>query len=138
MSSTPRSDSLPAIPGKRYFTIGEVSALCKVEPHVLRHWEKEFEQLSPDRRRGSRRYYRRQDILVIRQIRALRYDQGFTTDGARRALAGDAARADRQQAHQLIRQTIAELEDVLRALNGAAAPSQADSSTATPSEARAS
>lgn len=132
MSSTPQSDGLPAIPGKRYFTIGEVSDLCKVEPHVLRHWEKEFEQLSPHRRRGSRRYYRRQDILVIRQIRALRYDQGFTTDGARRALAGDVARADRQQARQLIRQTVAELEEVLRALTGGTDTGQPESKRSAP------
>ena len=83
---------LPAIPGKRYFTIGEVSDLCGVKPHVLRYWEQEFPQLKPVKRRGNRRYYQRQDVLVIRQIRSLLYDQGFTIGGARQRLAGDEAR----------------------------------------------
>jgi DNA-binding transcriptional MerR regulator len=69
---------LPVIPGKRYFTIGEVSELCGVKPHVLRYWEQEFPQLKPVKRRGNRRYYQRQDVIVIRQIRSLLYDQGFT------------------------------------------------------------
>jgi len=77
---------LPAIPGKRYFTIGEVSELCGVKPHVLRYWEQEFPQLKPVKRRGNRRYYQRQDVIVIRQIRSLLYDQGFTIAGARRHL----------------------------------------------------
>ena len=130
------TDRLPPIPGKRYFSIGEVSQLCKVEPHVLRHWEKEFEQLSPDRRRSNRRYYQRQDILVIRQIRALRYDQGFTIEGARRTLAGEPAREDAEQTRQLIRQTISELEGVLRALTGAttAATAAAEAPAEAPNE----
>src|SRR5690348_17940717 len=70
---------LPAIPGKRYFTIGEVSELCGVKPHVLRYWEQEFPQLKPVKRRGNRRYYQRQDVIVIRQIRSLLYEQGFPT-----------------------------------------------------------
>ena len=78
--------SLPPIPAKRYFTIGEVSELCGVKPHVLRYWEQEFPQLKPVKRRGNRRYYQRQDVLVIRQIRALLYDQGFTIGGARNRL----------------------------------------------------
>ena len=88
---------LPAIPGKRYFTIGEVSDLCAVKPHVLRYWEQEFPQLKPVKRRGNRRYYQRQDVLVIRQIRGLLYDQGFTIGGARQRLEGedDLARPDR-------------------------------------------
>jgi DNA-binding transcriptional MerR regulator len=79
---------LPTIPGKRYFTIGEVSVLCAVKPHVLRYWEQEFPQLKPVKRRGNRRYYQRQDVLMIRQIRALLYDQGFTIGGARQRLEG--------------------------------------------------
>jgi DNA-binding transcriptional MerR regulator len=77
------NDELPVIPGKRYFTIGEVSELCAVKSHVLRYWEQEFEQLKPVKRRGNRRYYQRQDVLTIRQIRALLYDQGFTIGRAR-------------------------------------------------------
>ena len=77
---------LPAIPGKRYFTIGEVSELCGVKPHVLRYWEQEFPQLKPVKRRGNRRYYQRQDVIVIRQIRSLLYEQGFTIGGARNKL----------------------------------------------------
>ena len=88
------TDELPAIPGKRYFTIGEVSELCGVKPHVLRYWEQEFPQLKPVKRRGNRRYYQRQDVLVIRQIRSLLYEQGFTIGGARNRLAGDEAHED--------------------------------------------
>ena len=80
---------LPAIPGKRYFTIGEVSDLCAVKPHVLRYWEQEFPQLKPVKRRGNRRYYQRQDVLMIRQIRSLLYDQGFTIGGARQRLTSE-------------------------------------------------
>ena len=107
---------LPPIPGKRYFTIGEVSSLCDVKPHVLRYWEQEFPQLKPVKRRGNRRYYQRQDVLTIRQIRALLYDQGFTIGGARQRLEGDDAKEDVTQSKQLIRQMIAELEDVLTVL----------------------
>ena len=110
------NDELPAIPGKRYFTIGEVSELCAVKPHVLRYWEQEFPQLSPVKRRGNPRYYQRQDVLMIRQIRALLYDQGFTIGGARQRLSGEEAREDLTQYKQLIRQTIAELEEVLNVL----------------------
>lgn len=74
---------LPEIPSKRYFTIGEVSELCDVKPHVLRYWEQEFSQLKPVKRRGNRRYYQRQDVLIIRSIRSLLYDQGYTIGGAR-------------------------------------------------------
>ena len=107
---------LPTIPGKRYFTIGEVSDLCLVKPHVLRYWEQEFPQLKPVKRRGNRRYYQRQDVLMIRQIRALLYDQGFTIGGARQRLSGDEAKDDTTQYRQLIKQMIAELEDVLHVL----------------------
>ncbi|HBN9513185.1 MerR family transcriptional regulator [Pseudomonas aeruginosa] len=110
------NDELPPIPGKRYFTIGEVSDLCAVKPHVLRYWEQEFPQLNPVKRRGNRRYYQRQDVLMIRQIRALLYDQGFTIGGARQRLSGDEAKGDVTQYKQLIRQMIAELEEVLLVL----------------------
>ncbi|BDU58562.1 hypothetical protein LMORI2_15440 [Limnohabitans sp. MORI2] len=78
--------SLPPIPAKRYFTIGEVSELCGVKPHVLRYWEQEFTQLRPMKRRGNRRYYQRHEVLMIRRIRDLLYDQGFTITGARNKL----------------------------------------------------
>ena len=78
--------ALPAIPAKRYFTIGEVSELCGVKPHVLRYWEQEFTQLRPLKRRGNRRYYQHHEVLMIRRIRDLLYDQGFTISGARNKL----------------------------------------------------
>jgi DNA-binding transcriptional MerR regulator len=77
---------LPPIPAKRYFTIGEVSELCGVKPHVLRYWEQEFTQLKPVKRRGNRRYYQHHEVLLIRRIRELLYDQGFTINGARNRL----------------------------------------------------
>tara|TARA_R110000822_G_scaffold60287_15_gene150274 strand:- start:77 stop:433 length:357 start_codon:yes stop_codon:yes gene_type:complete len=110
------NDQLPPIPGKRYFTIGEVSDLCDVKPHVLRYWEQEFPSLSPVKRRGNRRYYQRQDVLIIRQIRSLLYNQGFTIGGARQRLTGDDAVEDATQVRQLIDQTVSELEDLLVAL----------------------
>ena len=105
---------LPAIPGKRYFTIGEVSELCGVKPHVLRYWEQEFPQLKPVKRRGNRRYYQRQDVLVIRQIRSLLYEEGFTIGGARNKLAGDEGRIDVSQSQQIVRQVRLELEEILK------------------------
>lgn len=81
------ANSLPAIPAKRYFTIGEVSELCAVKPHILRYWEQEFSQLKPVKRRGNRRYYQHHEVLLIRRIRDLLYDQGFTIAGARNRLA---------------------------------------------------
>ena len=110
------NDELPAIPGKRYFTIGEVSDLCAVKPHVLRYWEQEFPQLKPVKRRGNRRYYQRQDVLVIRQIRALLYEQGFTIGGARNRLEGEEAREDVTQTQQIVRQMRTELEELLKTL----------------------
>ncbi len=107
---------LPAIPGKRYFTIGEVSELCAVKPHVLRYWEQEFPHLKPVKRRGNRRYYQRQDVLVIRQIRSLLYDQGFTIGGARNRLDGEEAREDLTQTQQIVRQMRTELEELLKTL----------------------
>ena len=111
-----QNNELPPIPGKRYFTIGEVSQLCDVKPHVLRYWEQEFPQLKPVKRRGNRRYYQRQDVLTIRQIRALLYDQGFTITGARQRLEGSEAKEDQTQFKLLVKQMIVELEDVLRVL----------------------
>ena len=84
-------NSLPAIPAKRYFTIGEVSELCGVKPYVLRYWEQEFTQLKPMKRRGNRRYYQHHEVLLIRRIRGLLYDQGFTISGARNQLVDGAA-----------------------------------------------
>jgi DNA-binding transcriptional MerR regulator len=110
------NDELPPIPGKRYFTIGEVSELCAVKPHVLRYWEQEFPQLTPVKRRGNRRYYQRQDVLVIRQIRSLLYEEGFTIGGARQKLTGDAARTDTSQSQQIIKQVRGELEEILKVL----------------------
>lgn len=108
---------LPPIPGKRYFTIGEVSDLCAVKPHVLRYWEQEFPQLKPLKRRGNRRYYQRQDVILIRQIRGLLYERGFTIGGARRCLSGQDAKKDSDQSQQIIRQLRTELEEILGILN---------------------
>ena len=83
------NDELPAIPNKRYFTIGEVSELCAVKPHVLRYWEQEFPQLSPVKRRGNRRYYQREDVELVRTIRSLLYSQGYTIGGARQRLSNE-------------------------------------------------
>jgi DNA-binding transcriptional MerR regulator len=93
------NSELPTIPGKRYFTIGEVSELCGVKPHVLRYWEQEFTQLKPVKRRGNRRYYQHHEVLLIRRIRELLYDQGFTINGARNRLdelVSEPARSARQ------------------------------------------
>jgi DNA-binding transcriptional MerR regulator len=89
-SGVPATDAgeLPAIPAKRYFTIGEVSDLCGVKPHVLRYWEQEFTQLKPVKRRGNRRYYQHHEVLLVRRIRELLYEQGFTISGARNRLEG--------------------------------------------------
>ena len=107
---------LPAIPNKRYFTIGEASELCAVKPHVLRYWEQEFEQLADIKRRGNRRYYQRHDVLMIRQIRGLLYEKGFTIGGARQRLSSSEVRDESSQSKQIIRQMISELEDVLQLL----------------------
>ncbi len=110
------NDDLPPIPGKRYFTIGEVSELCAVKPHVLRYWEQEFPELKPVKRRGNRRYYQRQDVLVIRQIRSLLYEQGFTIGGARQKLTSQEAKQDLGQAQQIIHQIRLELEEIQKIL----------------------
>ncbi|PRC92283.1 MerR family transcriptional regulator [Solimicrobium silvestre] len=94
MSETLHKDDalvLPAIPAKRYFTIGEVSDLCGVKAHVLRYWEQEFSQLKPVKRRGNRRYYQHHEVLLIRRIRELLYEQGFTINGARNQLGGQSS-----------------------------------------------
>jgi DNA-binding transcriptional MerR regulator len=107
--------SLPPIPAKRYFTIGEVSELCGVKPHVLRYWEQEFTQLKPVKRRGNRRYYQHHEVLLIRRIRELLYEQGFTISGARNKLDSlDSSKVPPPQADlTLVR---AELLDILRLL----------------------
>ncbi|HEU0198349.1 MAG TPA: MerR family transcriptional regulator [Nevskiaceae bacterium] len=86
MKTTTELAPLPEIPDKRYFTIGEVSKLCAVKPHVLRYWEREFTQLHPVKRRGNRRYYQQSEVLLVRHIRSLLYEQGFTINGARQQL----------------------------------------------------
>ena len=110
------NNELPAIPAKRYFTIGEVSELCAVKPHVLRYWEQEFPHLKPVKRRGNRRYYQRHDVIMIRQIRSLLYEQGFTITGARLRLEGESAKSDVSRSHQIIRQIRGELEEVMSIL----------------------
>jgi DNA-binding transcriptional MerR regulator len=120
---------LPPIPAKRYFTIGEVSDLCAVKPHVLRYWEQEFTQLKPVKRRGNRRYYQHHEVLLIRRIRDLLYEQGFTINGARHrleaeVLAGNAAvpahrstqphNGDESLSPAEIRQKIEEIRQILR------------------------
>jgi len=92
---------LPPIPAKRYFTIGEVSELCGVKPHVLRYWEQEFTQLKPVKRRGNRRYYQHHEVLLIRRIRELLYEQGFTISGARNRLDSRASALAGPEEHEL-------------------------------------
>ena len=107
------NSELPTIPGKRYFTIGEVSDLCAVKPHGLRYWEQEFNQLKPLKRRGNRRYYQRQDVILIRQIRGLLYEQGFTIGGAKQRLTSEDAKEDSNQSQQIIKQLRMELDEIL-------------------------
>ncbi len=109
--SSPAPTELPPIPGKRYFTIGEAAELCDLKPHVLRYWEQEFAQIQPVKR-SNRRYYQRQDLLLIRQIRGLLYEQGYTIVGARQWLSGDQASDDAERYRQLLKQTISELEGI--------------------------
>jgi DNA-binding transcriptional MerR regulator len=98
MEPSRRKIDLPPIPAKRYFTIGEVSDLCGVKPHVLRYWEQEFTQLKPVKRRGNRRYYQHHEVLLIRRIRELLYEEGFTINGARNRLDHAITGDDRQEA----------------------------------------
>ena len=115
---------LPEIPPKRYFAIGEVSTLCGVKPHVLRYWEQEFPQLRPVKRRGNRRYYQHEDVLMVRQIRSLLYEQGFTITGARQRLRdmpkpGQAANVPvgKPAKKAELKNLRSELEDMLRILD---------------------
>ena len=107
---------LPPIPATRSFTIGEVSELCDVKPHVLRYWEPEFTSLKPVKRRGNRRYYQRHDVLMIRQIRGLLYEQGYTISGARQRLEGEVGRVETSMSAQIVKQVRMELEEVLQLL----------------------
>ena len=116
-SSSPKTP-LPPIPAKRYFTIGEVSELCGVKPHVLRYWEQEFTQLKPVKRRGNRRYYQHHEVLLIRRIRELLYEQGFTISGARARLDEAAVQLKPSPSRfnsALLRREIQSLLDILRA-----------------------
>ena len=129
MPATSPSKSLPPIPAKRYFTIGEVSDLCAVKPHVLRYWEQEFSQLKPVKRRGNRRYYQHHEVLLIRRIRDLLYEQGFTINGARNRLETEdvrpngfeattatiAAEPESEQGHEAL-DVRGELEEILAIL----------------------
>ena len=115
MLEASNNKELPEIPSKRYFTIGEVSELCIVKPHVLRYWEQEFPTLSPVKRRGNRRYYQRHDVVLIREIRSLLYEQGYTIGGARQKLSDHSENNEaKQQGFEDIRD---ELEDLLQLLN---------------------
>lgn len=108
---------LPAIPDKRYFSISEVSYLCAVKAYVLRYWEQEFPQLKPVKRRGNRRYYQHQDILMVRQIRKLLYDDGFTIEGARAQLSNTPQPVSQSiKMNALVKKVIAELETILQNL----------------------
>jgi DNA-binding transcriptional MerR regulator len=107
------NQALPAIPDKLYFTIGEVSQLCDLKSHVLRYWEQEFPQLSPTKRRGNRRYYQRKDVLVVREIKSLLYEQGFTIEGARSKLTKERKESNQSLKSHLIQETIQNLEQVL-------------------------
>lgn len=115
-SRTKISPELAAIPSKRYFTIGEVSQLCDVAPHILRYWEQEFPHLKPAKRRGNRRYYQRQDVLLIRTIRGLLYEQGYTINGARQRL-GSIGIPDPVEHAVSLRDLRCELEQVLELLS---------------------
>ena len=122
MEPSRRKVDLPPIPAKRYFTIGEVSDLCGVKPHVLRYWEQEFTQLKPVKRRGNRRYYQHHEVLLIRRIRELLYEEGFTISGARNrlddgvALAREAAREAPRRDGAAEESSAADLSEIRRAL----------------------
>jgi len=120
MEASPRdngNEPLPAIPAKRYFTIGEVSELCGVKPHVLRYWEQEFAQLKPVKRRGNRRYYQHHEVLLVRRIRELLYSQGFTISGARNRLEDaepQVASKDSALSNELLRAELLSIAEMLR------------------------
>ncbi len=111
------NDELPPIPPKRYFTIGEVGELCAVKPHVLRYWEAEFPQLKPVKRRGNRRYYQRQDVVLIRQIKSLLYEQGYTIGGARQKMSDDPEEVAKSTVNSKeVKTLVRDLEDVISKL----------------------
>jgi DNA-binding transcriptional MerR regulator len=113
----PGQEPLPAIPAKRYFTIGEVSELCGVKPHVLRYWEQEFSQLKPVKRRGNRRYYQHHEVLLVRRIRELLYSQGFTISGARNRLDDAGTESDTSSsllAPEVLRAELLSIAELLR------------------------
>ena len=112
----PGSEDLPPIPAKRYFTIGEVSELCGVKPHVLRYWEQEFNQLKPVKRRGNRRYYQHHEVLLVRRIRELLYNQGFTISGARNRLDDGIGLEHQDGGAQAEQQKSAGLRDELQSI----------------------
>jgi len=117
----PSTDTLPPIPEKRYFTIGEVSDLCSVKPHVLRYWEQEFPQLKPVKRRGNRRYYKQQDVQTVRNIRELLYEEGFTISGARLQLKERnkaMAAVPAGSASDSLNKIRLELENIIASLDG--------------------
>ena len=117
MLEAKNNDELPLIPPKRYFTIGEVGELCAVKPHVLRYWEAEFPQLKPVKRRGNRRYYQRRDVILIRQIKSLLYEQGYTIGGARQKMTDSPEEvAASQMRTGEIKALIKELEEVIKSL----------------------
>jgi DNA-binding transcriptional MerR regulator len=119
MLEAANNNELPPIPGKRYFTIGEVSDLCMVKPHVLRYWEQEFPQLKPVKRRGNRRYYQHHDVMMVREIRSLLYEQGFTIGGARLRLMtskADKAPINDANSKEMVRQLRTDLEKLLTIL----------------------
>jgi DNA-binding transcriptional MerR regulator len=106
---------LPPIPDKRYFTISEVGYLCGVKPHVLRYWEQEFPQLNPTKRRGNRRYYQYKDVMIIRQIRCLLYENGFTIEGARAQLMDNVKEVKKSiETDAILKKVIADLESILQ------------------------
>jgi DNA-binding transcriptional MerR regulator len=124
MTTTVEKVVLPPIPAKRYFTIGEVSELCGVKPHVLRYWEQEFTQLRPVKRRGNRRYYQHHEVLLIRRIRDLLYEQGFTINGARNKLDARGA---------VIEDDVAAMQSQAEPRNGGASPQPSSLSSPLPS-----
>ena len=120
-SPEPGGEQLPPIPAKRYFTIGEVSELCCVKPHVLRYWEQEFTQLKPVKRRGNRRYYQHHEVMLIRRIRQLLYQEGFTISGARNRLGESAIQeqengVELEQCKAMLRELRAEITATLQEL----------------------
>ena len=111
------NNELPPIPPKRYFAIGEVGELCEVKPHVLRYWEVEFPQLKPVKRRGNRRYYQRQDVILIRQIKSLLYEQGYTIGGARQKMSDNPEELTKTNVNSSeVKSLVRDLEEVISRL----------------------